>query len=71
MEYMTYKEMEKYVAEMSKYKRKCKCNHVKTILPKHINEKGYEICSWCGRKVFYDKEEQKRYDFKEEIKKRI
>ena len=52
MKDMTFKEMEKYVAEMSKYKRKCKCDHVKTVLPKHINPKGYEICGGVVGKYF-------------------
>lgn len=71
MEYTSFKEMNKYLNEMSRYKRKCRCSHIKTVLPPHINKKGYEICDWCGRRIYYDKDEQKRYDFKEEMRTRL
>lgn len=65
------KEMQKYTNELAKYKVKCKCGHPRIVLPEHINPKGYEICDWCGKRVYRDKEREKRDRFKEEMRRKL
>ena len=47
------------------YKVKCTCGHSVIIFP--IDKKGYKICSWCGHKVYRDKQEQ----FKNVIRRKL
>lgn len=53
---MTNKEIIRYSKGIEDYKVKCTCGHSVIIFP--IDKKSYKICSWCGHKVYRDKQEQ-------------
>ena len=67
MKYMTSKELKRYYDEMDKFKVQCKCSH-KVLIP---YDKEYEICHWCGNRVYRDKEKQERHEFKNEVRSRL
>ena len=49
---------------LSKYKVKCKCGHVLTMV-----HRNYGICTWCGRKVYRSKKDEFEDKLKKEIRK--
>ena len=61
--FLTKKEEQKLWDEKAKYKVKCKCGHVSTI----INPKGYQICSWCHNFVFINPQVEFEYRMKEKL----
>lgn len=66
---LNYKEMTNYVNEINKYKVKCECGHSLIILPKHINKRGYAICSNCGNKVYREERDKFKDKLLKEMKK--
>lgn len=42
----------------------CKCGHRVRLM-----NKPNVICNWCGEMVYLNKNEQKRHDFKKEMRK--
>lgn len=59
---VVYNNEEKLLDALNKAKVKCKCGHVILMI-----RKSYEICTWCGRKVYRNKKDE----FKEMLKKQI
>jgi len=55
---------QKYINELSKYKRQCTCGHVIAI----TNRYKKVVCNWCGKTVYLYEEDKKRNDFKEEMR---
>lgn len=53
--------------KLSDCKTKCKCGHTQLVAPKKGVE--YTLCSWCGSRLYLDKEKQKEYDKKAECEK--
>lgn len=62
---MGWKEDSKQLRIAQDYAVTCKCGH----RIKLMNKKKHVICNWCGEMVFVDKQEQKRHDFKKEMRK--
>lgn len=52
----------KFLDIVNKYKVKCKCGHVLVII-----NRPYDICSWCGRKVYRSKKDE----FEDKLSKNI
>lgn len=50
---------EKYLNALNEYKVKCKCGHVMILV-----KRKWDICSWCGRKVYRSKKDE----FKDKIR---
>ena len=69
MQYLSYKEIKKYSSVMEQYKVKCNCGHSVIVLPKHINKKGYSICSHCGKKIYCEKKDEFKDKLLREMKK--
>ena len=63
---LTVKEYKRMADEYDKVKYKCKCGH--RVVIKHNQTKA--MCSWCGRYVFKDNQEEFKYRISEQIKKR-
>ena len=61
--FLTKKEEERLWQEKTKYKVKCKCGHVTTI----INPKGYQLCTWCHNFVFLKPQIEFEYRMKENL----
>ena len=47
---------------LADYKKKCKCGHTKVV--PYSSKYEYLICSWCGRRLYFDDAKQKEYDKK-------
>ena len=62
--FMSNKDIEKYVEEMRNHKYICKCGHKVYIA--YNKEKA--ICSWCNNYVFKSKEDEFRYRLQEKIR---
>lgn len=43
----------KFLDVVNKYKVKCKCGHVLILI-----NRPYDICNWCGRKVYRSKKDE-------------
>ena len=50
--------------KLNKYRVKCKCGHTLTLI-----SRKYEICTWCGRKVYRSKKDEFLDKLKKEIRK--
>lgn len=55
---------QRFINELSKYKRQCTCGHVIAI----TNQYKKVVCNWCGKTVYLYEEDKKRNDFKEEMR---
>ena len=62
--FMSNKDIEKYVEEMRNHKYICKCGHKVYIA--YNKEKA--ICSWCGKYVFKSKEDEFKYRINERLR---
>ena len=62
-EYMNRTQMSKYLDNISKYMRTCKCGHRVMVAYPH----KYIVCKWCGNKVYKDEREK----FKDILGKRL
>ena len=50
---------EKFLNALNEYKVKCKCGHVMIIV-----KREWDVCDWCGRKVYRSKKDE----FKDKLK---
>ena len=57
---MRFEEDSKLSNERSKYRRICYCGHSIVVTPTGKGE--WITCSWCGQKVYRDKEKQKEQE---------
>ena len=64
VELMTYKDIEKYQDNLTKYKYQCKCGH-KVVIPEWETK---QVCHWCKRYVFKSKKDEDLYRIKEKMK---
>lgn len=62
--YMTYKDIDKYSDNLSRYRYKCKCGH-KVVIPEWEEK---QLCHWCKNYVFKNKKDETLYRIKEMIK---
>ena len=62
--FMSNKDMQKYIDEIDNHKYTCKCGH-KVFIP---YDKEKALCSWCNRYVFKDKKDEFLFRLKEKIK---
>lgn len=53
---------DEFLAVINKFKVKCKCGHVLVMV-----NRPYDICNWCGRKVYRSKKDE----FEDKLKKVI
>ena len=60
---MNYKQLSKYLNEIQKYMHTCKCGHRVLV----SNGYTYNICNWCGRKVYRSEQDE----FKEKMQRRL
>lgn len=51
----TFRDEKKWQDFIAKFKAKCVCGHTMTLFPKGSD---YRICTWCGEKVYKDREKQ-------------
>lgn len=58
-----YEEDTKLFNERTHSKTTCECGHRVLI----SNKKDRQICSWCGKYVFKNKQAEFRYKFKENL----
>lgn len=58
------KEWKRMTDEYDKVKYKCECGHT-VIIPYHIDK---QLCSWCHRYVFKNKQDEFRYRLNEKRK---
>lgn len=58
---LTPKEHQRMTDEYDKVKYRCKCGH-KVVIPYNAEK---NICQWCHRYVFKNKEDEFRYRLKE------
>ena len=63
MHRLNYKEMQKYCNEINKYKVSCECGH-KVFIP---TKKDFNICSWCGKKVYRTEQIRFRHTLKDKL----
>ena len=54
----------KFLEELSKHKVKCKCGHTMIII-----NIPFDICTWCGRKVYRSKKDEFEDKLRREMKK--
>ena len=67
MSSLNFKELDVYASKMLDFKVKCECGHSVIVIPKHINKKGYSICSHCGKKIYCEKKDE----FKDKLLKEL
>ena len=53
---------QKLMDKTADIKRRCKCGH--TQLLKRSKGREYDLCTWCGSRLYYDKHKQLIYDEK-------
>lgn len=63
MRWLTKKEEQRLWEEKDKHKITCKCGHVNIIM----NNKGYQICSWCNHYVFANSQIEFNHRLKENL----
>lgn len=61
---LTAEEFSRMSTEYDKVKYQCRCGH-KVIIPARVDK---QLCSWCGRYVFKNNQEEFKYRIKEKIK---
>lgn len=55
--------------EASKFKHQCKCGTKTVIYP--FEHRDFKICRGCGNRIYSDIKEQKRYEFRNELNRRL
>lgn len=61
---LTIKEYKNMANEYDKVKYKCKCGH-RVVIPYNVDK---QICSYCKKYVFKDKQREFEYRLREKIK---
>jgi len=61
---LTDKEYSRMIDELDKVKYMCKCGH-RVLIPARKNK---EVCTWCGKYVFKNKQDEFRFRVKEKIR---
>lgn len=62
--YLTDEEIEAYKNELARVKVQCSCGH-KVVMPHWVDK---QICTWCKRYVFRNKQDEFKYRMKEKLK---
>ena len=61
---LTVEEFSRMSNEYDKVKYRCKCGR-RVVIPARVDK---QICSWCGRYVFKNNQEEFKYRIKEKMK---
>ena len=62
---LTVREFERMADEYDKVKYTCKCGH-RVVIPYNVDK---QLCKWCHRYVFKNKQDEFRYRFEEQRRK--
>lgn len=53
---------QKFCTAVAPYKKKCRCGH--SMLVSKRKGKEFDLCSWCGHRIYADDNKQKIYEEK-------
>lgn len=62
--FLSNKQIEAYHEELKKVKVQCSCGH-KVVMPYWVDK---QICTWCKKYVFRNKQDEFNYRMKEKMK---